>query len=120
MRVDGDAQRRRGAIGSIPSGWADAIETAASPERIAPIADFVAAQPNTLPRPDLVFAALRATPFNSVRAVILGQDPYPTRTHAMGLAFSVPRDLPQPLPRSLKNIHAELLSDLGLTPPGHG
>jgi uracil-DNA glycosylase len=38
----------------------------------------------------------------------------------MGLAFSVPRDLPPPLPRSLKNIHAELRSDLGLEPPAHG
>jgi len=107
-------------IGSIPSGWADAIELAASSERIAPIADFVASQPNTLPRADLVFAALRATPFDSVRAVILGQDPYPTRTHAMGLAFSVPRDLAGSLPGSLQNIHAELQSDLGLTPPTHG
>lgn len=120
MTVEGDAGRRHGAIGSIPSGWAAVIGPAASPERLGPIVEFVASQANTLPRPDLVFAALRATPFNSVRAVILGQDPYPTRTHATGLAFSVPRDLPQPLPRSLKNIHAELRSDLGLTPPAHG
>lgn len=108
------------AIGTIPDDWLEAIGPAASPEALAPIAEFVAAQPKTLPEPALVFAALRATPFGAVRAVILGQDPYPTRSHAMGLAFSVPRDLPLPLPRSLKNIHAELRTDLGLAPPDHG
>jgi uracil-DNA glycosylase len=119
-----DAMRRHAAIGSIPPAWAAAIGSAASLERLAPIADFVVneidAGRTVLPDGDQVFAALRATPFDSVRAVILGQDPYPTRTHAMGLAFSVPRDLPRPLPRSLKNIHAELRTDLGLVPPDHG
>lgn len=116
----GDPHRQQAAIRSIPPDWAAAIGPAASPERLAPITDFVAAQQNTLPIPALVFAALRATPFDSVRAVILGQDPYPTRTHAMGLAFTVPRDLPPPLPRSLKNIHAELRTDLGIETPDHG
>jgi uracil-DNA glycosylase len=115
-----DSRRRPPAIRSIPPDWVAALGPAASPERLAPIADFVAAQQNTLPKSALVFAALRATPFNSVRAVILGQDPYPTRTHAMGLAFSVPRDLPPPLPRSLRNIHAELRTDLGIETPDHG
>jgi uracil-DNA glycosylase len=112
------------AIGSIPDDWLRALGPAASPERLAPIVEYVAAMrrqtPGVLPDADRVFAALAATPFDSVRAVILGQDPYPTRTHAIGLAFSVPRDLPPPLPRSLKNIHAELAFDLGLTPASHG
>jgi uracil-DNA glycosylase len=111
-------------IGSIPDDWRVALGPAASEERLAPIAEYVSKRrrqtPGVLPDPDRVFAALLATPFESVRAVILGQDPYPTRTHAMGLAFSVPRDLPPPLPRSLKNIHAELRSDLGLMPPVDG
>jgi uracil-DNA glycosylase len=110
------------AIGVIPDDWLHAVGPAASPERLAPIAEFVARKRRTmsvLPDPDRVFAALGATPFDSVRAVILGQDPYPNATHAMGLAFSVPRDL-TPLPQSLRNIRAELRSDLGLVPPDHG
>lgn len=118
------AQDLETAIGSIPADWRRAVGLAASIEQLAPIADYVASRrrqtPGALPDPNRVFAALRATPFDSIRAVILGQDPYPTRTHAMGLAFSVPRDLPPPLPRSLKNIQAELQSDLGLAPPNHG
>lgn len=115
--------RDEAVIGLIPADWLRVLGPAASPERLAPIVEYVSMRrqtPGVLPDPDRVFAALRATPFNSVRAVILGQDPYPTRTHAMGLAFSVPRDLPLPLPRSLRNIHAELRSDLGLVPPDHG
>jgi uracil-DNA glycosylase len=111
------------AIGMIPDDWRRALGPAASPERLAPIVEYVATKrrqsPGVLPDPDRVFAALAATPFDDVRAVILGQDPYPTGSHAMGLAFSVPRDV-SPLPRSLKNIHDELAFDLGLTKPSHG
>lgn len=67
-----------------------------------------------LPGPERVFAALELTPPGAVRAVILGQDPYPTPGHANGLAFSV---TPQTaLPRSLKNIFAEMRDDLGAAP----
>lgn len=107
------------AIGMIPADWVAAIGPAASPERLAPIATFVASQPDTLPSPERVFAALDATPFDTVRAVILGQDPYPTRTHATGLAFSVPRDMLQPFPPSLMRIRAEL-EDGGWAAPDHG
>ncbi len=111
------------AIGSIPEDWALAIGPAASPERLAPIADFIAQERDAgmvLPDGDRVFAALRATPFASVRAVILGQDPYPNAAHAMGLAFSVPQDLAPPLPRSLMRIRTVLQSDGGWTTPDHG
>lgn len=64
------------------------------------------------------FAALDLTPPDAVRVVILGQDPYPTPGHAMGLAFSVTRSI-RPLPRSLANIFKELESDLHVTPQ-HG
>ena len=67
------------------------------------------------PPPDRVFAALERTPAPMVRAVILGQDPYPTRGHANGLAFSVAPDI-RPLPRSLGNIYKELDTDLGAHP----
>ncbi|MDO5726330.1 MAG: uracil-DNA glycosylase [Bowdeniella nasicola] len=58
-------------------------------------------------------------PFDQVRVVIVGQDPYPTPGHPMGLSFSVQPDV-RPLPRSLVNIYRELHSDLGITPPEHG
>ena len=68
-----------------------------------------------LPPPAQVFAALTACPPDDTRVIILGQDPYPTPGHAHGLAFSVEPDV-RPLPRSLKNIYAELQSDLGAAP----
>jgi len=122
--MTGDLEaRREEAIGTMPEGWALAIGPAASAERLAPIADFVAHERDigtVLPDGGRVFAALRATPFASVRAVILGQDPYPTRTHAMGLSFSVPRDMPRPYPPSLQRVRSELESDGAWRVPDHG
>lgn len=72
------------------------------------------ADQNWLPGPDRVFAALDLTPPEKVRVVLLGQDPYPTPSHANGLAFSVtPKTA---LPRSLSNIYKEMDSDLGARP----
>lgn len=65
-----------------------------------------------------VFRAFRA-PLDSIRVVIVGQDPYPTPGHAVGLAFSTAPDA-RPLPRSLANIYRELQDDLGITPSVHG
>jgi uracil-DNA glycosylase len=65
-----------------------------------------------------VFRAFRV-PIESVRVVIVGQDPYPTPGHAVGLAFSTNRNV-RPLPRSLENIYAELRDDLGVEPAEHG
>jgi uracil-DNA glycosylase len=70
------------------------------------------------PAPDRIFAALALTPPEAVKVVILGQDPYPTRGHANGLAFSYVG--PGPLPRSLGNIHKELVADLGVPSPRDG
>ena len=79
MRYDGRPRaRREEAIGSIPDGWAAAIGTAASAERLAPIADFVARERDAgsvLPDGGRVFAALRATPLASVRARDPGSGP---------------------------------------------
>ena len=66
-----------------------------------------------LPEPKLWFNALNTTPFDAVRVVILGQDPYPTPGHAHGLCFSV-RPNVHPLPKSLINIFTELKDDLGI------
>lgn len=64
------------------------------------------------------FAAFHHVAPANVRAVILGQDPYPTRGNAMGLAFSVPRGLKPPA--SLKNIYKALQNDLAIAPAAHG
>lgn len=70
--------------------------------------------------PDMydIFNALKYTPYHSVKAVIIGQDPYHELGQAHGLSFSVKKGVP--LPPSLQNIYKELQSDLGITPPPHG
>ncbi len=65
-----------------------------------------------------IFNALNSTPFDAVKLIILGQDPYHGEGQAHGLSFSVPYD--QPIPPSLKNIFKELQSDLHLPMPTHG
>lgn len=71
--------------------------------------------PPVLPPPHQTFAALALTQPDATRVVILGQDPYPTPGHAHGLAFSVTAGTP--LPKSLRNIFAELQTDIGQAPP---
>lgn len=66
-----------------------------------------------LPSSSLWFNALNSTPFDEVKVVILGQDPYPTQGHAHGLCFSAMPKV-KPLPKSLLNINKELLEDLGV------
>ena len=65
-----------------------------------------------------MFAAFDATPFDQVRVVILGQDPYHGPGQAHGLSFSVPPGVP--VPPSLLNIYKEIEADLGVARPGHG
>ncbi len=70
------------------------------------------------PPTDEVFAALHLTPFSEVRVLILGQDPYHGPGQAHGLCFSVRPGID--VPPSLRNIHLEMESDLGLPRPDHG
>lgn len=70
------------------------------------------------PPKNLVFNAFNLTPFDQVKVVILGQDPYHKEGQAMGLSFSVPRGVR--VPPSLKNIYKEIERDLGLKIPLHG
>ncbi|HEY6863125.1 MAG TPA: uracil-DNA glycosylase [Burkholderiales bacterium] len=70
------------------------------------------------PKGNEYFAALDHTPFDGVKVVILGQDPYHGPSQAHGLCFSVRPGVA--LPPSLQNIFAELKNDLGIEPPGHG
>lgn len=66
----------------------------------------------------LIFNAFNTTPFQAVKVVILGQDPYHNPGEAMGLSFSVPRG--KRIPPSLRNIYKELHEDLNLAIPDHG
>lgn len=75
--------------------------------------DEKAAGKKILPKANLWFNALNSTPFEKVKVVVLGQDPYPTPGHAHGLSFSVLPDV-KPLPKSLLNINKELLDDLNI------
>ena len=71
-----------------------------------------------LPAGDAVLRAF-TLPMSQVRVLIVGQDPYPTVGHPVGLSFSVDRHV-RPLPRSLQNIYTELYDDLGIAPCEHG
>ena len=74
--------------------------------------DFLRAEPAFLPRGNDILRAFQ-DPFDEVKVLIVGQDPYPTPGHAMGLSFSTNPGV-RPLPRSLANIYRELHTDLGL------
>ena len=104
----------------VEPGWAKALAPVAG--RIAAMGDFlraeIAAGRTYLPAGPLVLRAFQQ-PFDEVRVLIVGQDPYPTPGHAVGLSFSVAPDV-SPLPGSLENIFRELGSDLGLPRPSTG
>src|ERR1700726_3586947 len=104
----------------VDPGWADALEPVA--DRIAAMGEFlraeVAAGRRYLPAGENVLRAFKQ-PFADVRVLIVGQDPYPTPGHAVGLSFSVAADV-RPLPRSLENIFAEYAQDLGYPAPSSG
>jgi uracil-DNA glycosylase len=72
----------------------------------------------SLPSKDLIFKAFECDP-KSVSVVIFGQDPYPNAEHAMGLAFSIKKNI-RKLPASLRNIFAEIKSDIGGADPIDG
>ena len=104
----------------IDPGWADALEPVAG--RIAAMGDFlraeVAAGRRYLPAGENVLRAFKQ-PFADVRVLIVGQDPYPTPGHAVGLAFSVSPHVRR-LPASLVNIFREYSDDLGFPTPTTG
>ncbi len=80
--------------------------------------DEVAAGRGYLPAGENVLRAFRQ-PLDAVRVLVVGQDPYPTPGHPVGLSFSVAPDV-RPVPRSLANIYTELVSDLGVAQPSTG
>jgi len=104
----------------VEDGWARALEPVGP--QVAQMGEFlrteIAAGHRYLPAGPNVLRAF-TFPFDDVRVLIVGQDPYPTPGHAVGLSFSVASDV-RPLPRSLDNIFTEYGKDLGYPPPATG
>jgi uracil-DNA glycosylase len=104
----------------VESGWARALAPVA--ENVAVMGEFLRAELGAgrpyLPAGENVLRAF-TQPFADVRVLIVGQDPYPTPGHPIGLSFAVERHV-RPIPRSLANIYRELRADLGIATPEHG
>ena len=104
----------------VDPGWAEALEPTAG--QISAMGDFlraeIAAGRSYLPPGELVLRAFRQ-PFDDVRVLIVGQDPYPTPGHPVGLSFSVAAKVRR-LPGSLVNIFREYTTDLGYPMPANG
>jgi uracil-DNA glycosylase len=104
----------------VGPGWG-AVLAPAEP-RLRAMGDFLraerAAGRGFLPAGDRILASLRV-PFDAVKVLLVGQDPYPTPGHPVGLSFSVAPDV-RPLPRSLANVFREYQDDLGHPPPSTG
>lgn len=104
----------------VDEGWATALQPVE--DQVAKMGQFlreeIASGRGYLPAGENVLRAF-TFPFDKVRVLIVGQDPYPTPGHAVGLSFSVAADV-RPLPRSLENIFREYASDLEFPAPGSG
>ncbi|TQC51043.1 uracil-DNA glycosylase [Rhodococcus sp. WS4] len=104
----------------VEAGWADALEPVSG--RITEMGAFLRAEiadgREYLPAGENVLRAF-THPFSEVKVLIVGQDPYPTPGHAVGLSFSVAPDV-RPVPRSLGNIFTEYSKDLGYQTPSTG
>lgn len=98
----------------ISADWGVALAPVAA--ELATIAGTLDGEP-FLPAADLVLRAFHR-PMRDVKVLIVGQDPYPTPGHPIGLSFAANREV-HPLPRSLSNIYRELHDDLGIAPASH-
>ena len=120
--IDPGWARAFGLPGAGPAGVdVSGVDVSAVAPFAAPLAFARAAATageQVLPAPENILRAFRQ-PFDDVRVLIVGQDPYPTPGHPVGLAFSVAADV-RPVPRSLGNIFTELQADLGLPTPPDG
>ncbi|MBS1896671.1 MAG: uracil-DNA glycosylase [Actinobacteria bacterium] len=108
------------AEGQLDPGWAEALDPVAP--LVAELGDRLRAETAAgrgyLPAGANVLRAF-SRPLADVKVLIVGQDPYPTPGHPIGLSFAVDREV-RPLPRSLGNIYRELERDLGIPPAAHG
>ena len=108
---------------SVPQGWrtalAPALESAAARQLLGWLEEEEASGKAIYPPRSERLRAFELTPLQDVRVVIVGQDPYPTPGHPVGLSFSVAPEV-RPLPGSLLNIFKEYMEDLGLPRPANG
>lgn len=97
----------------LANDWNSVLKNEFEKSYLRDLNEFLDGEKNKIifPSQDKIFAAFNTTSFRDVKVVILGQDPYPTPGHAMGLAFSA--DI-KTLPKSLKNIYKELQDDIGV------
>lgn len=106
----------------LEASWKSRLEDVFKDSRVLALSEFLRAEKAAgkviYPPGARIFAALDSTPFDRVKVVILGQDPYHGPGQAHGLSFSVPRGIP--VPPSLANIYREIERDLGIAPPRHG
>lgn len=107
----------------LPAPWRQLLQSETKQPYFRDLQDFLTKEyasqtVSVYPPADKVFAALEFTPYDDVKVLLLGQDPYHGANQANGLAFSVNRKTP--LPPSLKNIFTELHNDLGFDIPNHG
>lgn len=112
--------RQLAEAGYIAADWAEAL--APVEQQLAELGRFLneerANGQRVLPAGDRILAAFRR-PLADVRVLIVGQDPYPTPGHPIGLSFATAPDV-RPIPRSLQNMYRELNDDLGIAPAPHG
>ena len=106
---------------NVPESWREVLRNETSQPYFADLSEFVLRERKAVtvfPSEREVFAALQLTPPGAVRVVIVGQDPYHGAGQAHGLSFSVQHGTR--IPPSLRNIYAELHSDLDVPLPSHG
>lgn len=101
--------------------WEQLLQPEFAKPYYAELYDFVSKEYDTktiYPPKEYILNALHLTPWDNVKCVIIGQDPYHGQGQAMGLSFSVPYDVT--IPPSLRNIYLELQNEFGYEPPNHG
>jgi len=107
---------------AIENSWKSVLKNEFEKDYFTQLTQIIRGEKNSgitiYPKGSHIFNAFKLTPFEKVKVVILGQDPYHGAGQAHGLSFSVPDGTP--LPPSLQNIFKEIESDLGLIPPKSG
>lgn len=107
---------------TLPSSWHLLLESELVKPYMLELSSFIQKErteyKKIFPTEELVFNALQETPYEKVKVVIMGQDPYHGKGQAHGLSFSVPKNTP--LPPSLQNIYKELRSDVKIPNPTSG
>lgn len=106
----------------LPSDWNDILSPEMEKPYFKQLSSFVDKERKEyeiFPPEEEVFSAFQLTPYRELKVLVLGQDPYPTRGHGHGLAFSVKPGV-KPLPGSLMNIFKELRDDVGTRMPNNG